>query len=87
MTYAVNVCDVSNLGAPGAILLSKLSQGRRTVNAEPGVIDGDAVMVDNPDTEQVEAALHFLSQTAKNHRAVLRIYQQGPRGGWKRLPR
>lgn len=93
---AVNIYDLSTIkadvGLPFELLIAQAaSTSSPTARTEPDRIDGDAVVLDRIEfdewnAERIEAWLSVLDGMAKRstlgHR--LRIFEQGPRGGWKK---
>ena len=92
-TYAVNVLDLTRLPEITVQLLLKdyASPDSPIVDAEPGRIDGMAVVLDGPaarERQRVEALVDLLLGVfSKRAGAPIRVYQQGPRGGWRRVRR
>jgi hypothetical protein len=91
---AVNVTDLTLLkakGCPVAILLKDFANEHSpTVQIDKAQIDSGALLLDGPaahDIKRLQALvelLHGVFGKQKIGRPV-RVYQQGPRGGWRKV--
>ena len=86
MQIAINVADLTALEAPGginigAILVSSVTAGRITVDANPRAMDESALVLECDD-ERALAIVQML-----NRRAVVRAYTSENGETWKRLRR
>jgi len=85
--YAINVADLTYLPPfITSLLLDKLTT-RTTVEAEKGRMDGAALVLDRAEPLQALCAISILASKAQSVMSYpLRAYEQGPRGGWRKLP-
>lgn len=83
---AVNLADLAHpdLKWPVQLLLAPLVWGRQIVEVERGVIDGQAVLLDGCEGDDLKA---LCAVSILQRRALVRAYLRGPKGGWRRLPK
>lgn len=91
MATALNIADLTYVDRTMLAMLARdfCSSDSPTVEVEPGKVDGYAVLLDGPgaeDPERVEAFVDTLRRWAAKAgmRYPLRVYEQGPRGGWRK---
>jgi len=90
MFYAVNICDLTTVQARGDFALNMLlalvvNQQSRQVEAEGGLWDGIAVVMDGEGGEEQHAAIAELIRK-KYKRFQLRIYtSKTGQGSWRRI--
>ena len=89
--YAVNVLDLTLLPRliVQLLLTDFASEGYRIVDVERGRLDGMAVVLNGPaaqDPQRVAALVDLLVTTVSRRAGrPIRVYRQGPRGGWTRV--
>ncbi len=91
MTYALSVADLTYLDRSMFVVIASGIVGRDSpvVEVAKGRVDGYAVVCDGPgaaDEKRMAVFLDVLDRAARNAglRRPLRVYRQGPRGGWSR---
>jgi len=83
MQYAVNVGDLTRDHILGAFLVGPLVPSRRLVHAEPGRIDGGAVVLEC-DEKQALGVVGVIRMKYPPH--LIRCYESKTgNGGWKRM--
>lgn len=80
--YAVNLADLSEAGFIVTMMIAPHIQGRQTVEAEPGRVDGSAVVLDCP-AEQAAAIVEIIRR--RIHRNRLRLYKSNGGERWNRV--
>ena len=82
---AANIADLTRYDAiPRQCLIAPVVQTQRIIDAEPGRVDGAAVVLECDET-RARAIVNLLrSYDVKAKRYVLRAYAEGPRGGWRK---
>jgi hypothetical protein len=83
---AINIADLTRMPPMIAgMLIGEVTHNRQTVNAEKGMVDGMAVVLEC-EKERAQAIVEVIRTADKNHgRYLTRAYQSGPRGGWKKI--
>jgi hypothetical protein len=80
--YAVEVADLTNYRFVGQFVLALIVGSRQIVDAEPGRLDGGAVLLDY-DEEQAVALMQIIRTRLKKHE--LHIYHGNSGKGWRRV--
>lgn len=85
-TVALNVCDLTRHAMIAPFLLGPVVPNRIVVKAEPGRIDGGALVLEC-EREQALAIVRVLDDACDRQRVPrVRMYVKGSRNGWKRVP-
>ena len=82
---AANIADLTRYESiPRQCLIAPVIQRQQIIKAEPGRVDGGAVILECDET-QAQAIVDLLrSYDIKAKRYILRAYKEGPRGGWRK---
>ena len=89
--YAVNIADLTEIPPIVARMLLQDFVGVNSprVEVEKGKLDGFAVVLDGPAAQneaRVKALVELLAgPVSKRVGKPIRVYQRGPRGGWKKV--
>lgn len=86
--YAINVCDMtySDLDVPVVFMVGPVVKTQELVLVNPGTVDSRAVVLECPEPQAL-AICEFMQKAGRDRKRLVRCYQEGPRGGWKELPR
>ena len=86
MKIAANIADLTRYDEiPRQCLIAPVVPSREMVQTETGHLDGAAVVLECDETRAKAIIALLRSYDAKAKRYALRAYQQGPRGGWKKM--
>ena len=83
MYYAVNIIDMTREPVIMGLLLSPVTPGRFQVDAEPGMVDGKALLIES-EPERALAICQVIRLKQPKH--LLRCYESKTgKGGWRRI--
>ena len=87
--YAINICDLEKIpDIPRRWMIGPVCPHGDTIQVQKDYIDGTALLLECPD-DQAQAICDIirfgLGQLPGD--ISIRCYQQGSRGGWKKIPR
>ena len=86
--YAVNIADLARLEEiPRLCLMAPVVQSRTTIRAEPGMIDGAAIVLECPERQAAAICDLVRDLDVRAKRYETRCYIEGKRGGWHRMKR
>jgi hypothetical protein len=87
MTIALNLADLTRQESFAISMLLQDATSGATVDAEPDLIDGHAIVLDRVDDVRAAAIADVIRKRDRTHGLYpTRVYVQGPRGGWRRIP-
>ena len=86
MSIAVNIADLTRYDTMIAgLLVAPVAPGKQIVNTDPSRVDEGAVILECEDERALAIVAILRLQDKKVKRYACRAYQQGPRGGWKKV--